>query len=1089
MPSTAQTPRKKSGGNNTNNTPTSEYQAIAAQFAAAKKRAAAQTQPQPQTQQQQQYQPTTDPSTTPTILEQISAQERHRAALESRRRRAYSTRWAWTASFWAWLLCVHAAGIAYFTSGFLLTRLVLEEKSACGAPPGGYDSLLGAWAGQGTADGGCWHPQVFERAVVVVVDALRYDFAVPVGDGEAFHDSFPFLWETAVREPEKAFLRPFIADPPTSTLQRLKGLTTGTLPTFVDVGSSFSGTAIEEDNLLMQLRDAGRRIVHLGDDTWEALFPGYFEGNLSRAYDSFNVWDLHTVDEGVMEHIFPLMGRTGEWDVVIGHCLGVDHAGHRYGPNHPEMTKKLRQMDGFIRDLAATIDDDTVLIVMGDHGMDGKGDHGGESDDEVEAALWMYSPKGIFGRTKPEYSTPPATAKIRPVNQIDLVPTLALMLGIPIPFNNLGRPIEEAFAGASGNSWAHLAAAERTTAAGIKRYQSAYFAARGIEESTAPGSPAELWEKAEALVSQGKKRDWQAIHSTFAAYQAETLQKCKGLWARFDLKNMAIGIAIMALGVIALLVYVSKGEDDDVIEDEELDLAEKRLEIQGVTPDAAAAVPADDLDKRLVSAALLGALPGFIGGVISSFVSGAGDWYRGSGIAALTSIGAVLTTMYEVHESVLNIFPKTLWGWMAVVFTASQSAGFASNSFTIWEDSILLFFMTTFGFVSALAALRLPSRADRYLAIYHSVVFVLLGRLASFSKLCREEQMPYCMSTYYASATSSTSAPWQLAIPFLVSLILPSIIKAYLQPTRSYEGLAPTWIGYVFRTGLLLSALYWVLDAADNGNWLPHLPDKTLKNISVYTAQIILALALVAGTTAFVWAPPCVSIVTSASPSQPTKAQVAILGYANAHGARYLLLPLNLLAACLLLSKPMGAGALALMAWQTLALVEIVDLNGLPTPVGAVMLALLGAFHFFKTGHQAVLSSIQWDAAFIPLFTIRYPYSPVIVALNTFAGPILAAVFVPLLVLWKSGPKKRGILPAVSRALGGFVAYYATESLATMAWAGHLRRHLMLYRVFGPRFMTAAVVLLVVDVVGILVALVGVRCNTAAVGEVFGWAE
>jgi phosphatidylinositol glycan class O len=790
-----------------------------------------------------------------------------------------------------------------------------------------------------------------------------------------------------------------------------------------------------------------------------------------------------------MEHIFPLMERKSEWDLLIGHCLGVDHAGHRYGPNHPEMTKKLRQMDSFIRDLAATVDDRTVLIVMGDHGMDSKGDHGGESDDEVEAALWMYSPKGVFGRTKPEYATPPATAKIRPVNQIDLVPTLALLMGIPIPFNNLGRPIEEAFAGAAGTSWANLAAAERVTAAGIKRYQNAYFTARGIEQASGAASPSELWEKAEALVSKGKKQDWAAMFSAFAAYQAETLHRCKALWARFDLKNMVIGIAIMALGVVALLVYVSKGDDDEVIDDEELDLAEKSLELQGIKPDVAS-TPSDTLDKSLVSAALVGALPGFIGGVISSFVSGVGDWYRGAGIAALTSIAAVIVRMYEAQDSVWRILPKTLWGWMAVVFTVSQSVGFASNSYTIWEDSILLFFITTFGFVSALSALRLPSRADRYLAIYHSVVFVVLGRVASFSKLCREEQMPYCTSTYYASATSSTSAPWQLLIPFLVSVVLPSILKAYLQTTRSYEGLAPAWIGYVFRTGLFMSALYWLLDAADNGNWIPGLPDKTLKNISVYTAQMVLGLALVAGTTAFVWAPPCVSIVTSASPTQPSKAQVAILGYANAHGARYLLLPLNLLAACILLSKPMGGGALALMAWQVLALLEVLDLNQLTaSPIGPVMLAVLGTFHFFKTGHQAVLSTIQWDAAFIPLFTIRYPYSPLVVALNTFAGQILAASAVPLLVLWKAGPKRKGLLESVSRALGAFVAYFAIESLATMAWAGHLRRHLMLYRVFGPRFMTAAVVLLVVDVVAIVVSLAGVRCNTMAIGEVFGWAE
>ncbi|KAL2270383.1 hypothetical protein VTJ83DRAFT_2567 [Remersonia thermophila] len=1053
----------------------SEYKAIAAQFAEAKRRKEAQD---AQTKEQQ---------------ERISLREKVRASIEASRKSAYQTRWVWTAAFWVWLLLIHVVGIAYFTSGFLLTRLVLDERSECAMPPTANSTvpdLLPSWPGKGTVEGGCWHPRTFDRAVVVIIDALRYDFTVPVDDDAAFHNAFPFLYETAVREPRKAFLRPFIADPPTATMQRLKGLTTGTLPTFVDVGNSFSGTAIDEDNLLMQFRAAGKRVVHLGDDTWEALFPSYFEGNLSRAYDSFNVWDLHTVDNGVIENIFPAMERRGEWDVLIGHCLGVDHAGHRYGPNHPEMTKKLQQMDRFIRDLAATIDDKTVLIVMGDHGMDSKGDHGGESEDEIEAALWMYSPKGVFGRTKPEYVTPPANAKIRPLNQIDFVPTLALLMGIPIPFNNLGRPIEESFAGAKGNSWANLAAAERVTAAGIKRYQTAYFAARGIAPSTGPGTPAELWEKAESLVSAAKKQDWAAIFDAFAAYQAKNLEVCRELWARFDVKNMLFGIAITALGVVVLLAYVSRGDDDDVVvEDEELELAEKSLALQGIKPDAAAL--ADVAEKRLVSSALLGALPVFIGGVISAYVGKSGDWYRGSGIAALTSIAAVLVTMYELHEALPRFLPKTLWGWMAVVFTVSQSIGFASNSYTIWEDSILLFFIATFGFVSALAALRLPSLADRSLAIYHSVVFVILARVASFSKLCREEQMPYCTSTYYASATSSTSAPWQLLIPFVASVILPSIIKAYLQPTRAYEGLAPTWIGYIFRAVLFMSALYWLLDAADNGAWIPGLSEtNALKNLNVYFAQMLLGIALVAGTTAFAWAPPCVAVRAAASPTDPSKAQVQIFGYANAHGARYLLLPLNLLAACFLLSKPMGAGALAIMAWQVLALLEILDLHNLgSSSIGPIMLAVLGTFHFFKTGHQAVVSTIQWDAAFIPLFSVRYPWSPLVVALNTFAGQILAAACVPLLVLWKAGPKRKGLLDAVSKALGAFVAYFATEGLATMMWAGHLRRHLMLYRVFCPRFMTAAVVLLVVDLVGVGVALTGTRCNTMSIGEVFGWAE
>ncbi|KAI8953955.1 GPI ethanolamine phosphate transferase 3-like protein [Xylaria longipes] len=1021
-----------------------------------------------------------------------NSDEARRAALERRRKSAFESRSSWTVGFWIWLLCMHVIGIVLFTSGFLLTRLVLDERSECAAPP--IEPLI-QWEGSGTIDGGCWHPKTFNKAVVVIIDALRYDFTVPVEDdskAEVYHNAFPFLYELAVQSPNNAFLLPFIADPPTSTLQRLKGLTTGTLPTFIDLGSNFAGTAIEEDNILMQLRDKGKRIVHLGDDTWTSLFPEYFQPNLSRAYDSFNVWDLHTVDNGVLEHIFPLMEpeRRGEWDITIGHLLGVDHAGHRYGPNHPAMTAKLQQMDAFIRQLTESIDQDTLLVVMGDHGMDGKGDHGGESDDEVEAALWMYSKQPVFGRTQVDFATPPATAKIRPVNQIDLVPTLALLLGIPIPYNNLGRPIEEAFAGPEGNAWDRLAAASGVASAGIKRYQASYFKARGLQQSSAPGSPASLWKDAEDLIQSPKARKWDRLNAAYTAYQEETLKICKDLWARFNVPNMILGVVVMALGVLVLLLYVSRDEDEDfaVLDDIDLDFAERTLELQGVSADADVA-SYKTLTKTLVKS---GVFSGLAIGLVSSAVvasTGSEEWLRAGAATAIGSMIAVTISLISPGgRRFLNLLPDNFWGWLSIIFVASQSIGFASNSYTIWEDSISLFFLATFGITSAMAALRRPSVHERTLGIYHSLLFVVLSRVASFSKLCREEQMPYCKSTYYASANSSTSAPWQLVVPFAVFLILPSIIKSYLQISRSYEGLAPMWIGYVFRVILLLSAGYWTLDAASNGNWLTSISETTFKAIHASLAQVVLALALVAGSIAYIWAPPCVSILTTSSNSRT--AQVTVLGYGNANGARYLLLPINIACACILLSKPMGSGAIAIMLWQVLALAEILDINGITAEtIGPVTLALLGNYHYFKTGHQAVLSSIQWDAAFIPLLTIRYPWSPIVVALNHFAGQIVACVALPLLVLWKTSPKRRGALESVSRALGVFVAYYAVESLATMAWAGHLRRHLMLYRVFSPRYMMAAAILLIVDLVSIVVTLLGVRTNVLAVGDVFGFAD
>jgi phosphatidylinositol glycan class O len=45
----------------------------------------------------------------------------------------------------------------------------------------------------------------------------------------------------------------------------------------------------------------------------------------------------------------------------------------------------------------------------------------------------------------------------------------------------------------------------------------------------------------------------------------------------------------------------------------------------------------------------------------------------------------------------------------------------------------------------------------------------------------------------------------------------------------------------------------------------------------------------------------------------------------------------------------------------------------------------------------------------------------------------------------------------------------------------------MLYRIFSPRFMAGALVLLFVDLVSIFVAIGGTRLSLLSVGEVFGF--
>lgn len=50
------------------------------------------------------------------------------------------------------------------------------------------------------------------------------------------------------------------------------------------------------------------------------------------------------------------------------------------------------------------LQNDTLLVVIGDHGMTMNGDHGGDSELEVSAALFLYSPTALFPNFPPEVS-------------------------------------------------------------------------------------------------------------------------------------------------------------------------------------------------------------------------------------------------------------------------------------------------------------------------------------------------------------------------------------------------------------------------------------------------------------------------------------------------------------------------------------------------------------------------------------------------------------------------------------------------------------------------------------------------------------
>jgi len=189
-----------------------------------------------------------------------------------------------------------------------------------------------------------------------------------------------------------------------------------------------------------------------------------------------------------------------------------------------------------------------------------------------------------------------------------------------------------------------------------------------------------------------------------------------------------------------------------------------------------------------------------------------------------------------------------------------------------------------------------------------------------------------------------------------------------------------------------------------------------------------------------------------------------------------------------------------------------------------VPLALLAQLALFATGHQAVIASVQWKSAFVLTSTASYLLSPPLVVLNSFGPTALLALAAPLLGIWNVAPLGVGVLDATPsstqgqqqhqqqgqrqgrrptqqqvsddaqgaaapkshapvavlaavRAALGISLYFGGLLLGSALSAAWLRRHLMVWKVFAPRYMVGAMELLFVD----LALLVGIGLGVGRV--------
>ncbi|KAK2459526.1 hypothetical protein APHAL10511_008468 [Amanita phalloides] len=968
------------------------------------------------------------------------------------------------------LIALHVVGVSLFTRGFLLARLALPNV----APP---VSL----------------PRTHTRAVVLIIDALRFDFVVsPPGR----HNALSLPSRLSAHHPTHSLLFNAYADPPTATLQRIKAITTGSLPTFIDIGNNFDASSISEDSLLTQAHLAGKTVSFMGDDTWMGLFPDAFHPNMTFPYDSFNVEDLHTVDQGVITHLFPLLHDPSEpFDLLIGHFLGVDHVGHRLGPDHPSMTAKLEEMNSVLERVVDIIDDDTLLVVLGDHGMDRSGDHGGDGDLETSAALWIYSKGPALASSD---SVPPSTllplktfpgssTPHRAVQQIDILPTISLLLGLPIPFNNLGSVIPEIFWRSADNKDKHLLQrALELNANQIRTFLDAYRAsASGTRElDDAWPDIQSAWDTISSFSGDGNAQE-----RLIALYQFNrlALAACRAMWAQFNPVLMAFGLAVLAFAwVAACFVYTS--------------------------------LPARErshLDIRRCADSQIGS---------RLFQPGLGPCLDHSCVARTIPIPSSPPSRHP-HSPPPHHRPF-------------------SKLVHVLEDRIVPFFLSSLLLLTT-SSIRLHpptplSAPDRR----WSVVVLVCVRLMSVSTVCREEQQPILPRPRFSLLPSRPEPPLLVRVLVLQSWAsrCPQWLRVLLGATKSNGGVAPLVVTGVVTPSLISGTVFWIAEWVDSTYPLLLGGGGMLRSVRTGLAWFAIGWPVVVGLGAWYLFPVCLTITLSSSePRAKVGAgrQATVLGFANAYGAPYLVFWLLFYCVVHASVQLTAQLVLALALLAMLAFVELVDsirdarameafFRAQPSSASALPslmktkarteetaclrfsdtapLSLLALLAFFATGHQSTVSSIQWKSAFLLSDTVQYPSSPFTVVVNS-VGPValVAGLGAPLLALWNRAPSSKsksksepeseseselgGTADNVSadaiQAGMGVMIYFSALLLGAATSAAVLRRHLMVWKVFAPRFMVAVVHVGVVDV-GVLVGVCGgVRRVVRRVSRVF----
>ncbi len=264
-------------------------------------------------------------------------------------------------------------------------------------------------------------PALCDRVVVVVVDGLRED--------------------TSHRMPALERLRASGADVPSWTqvpslsLPGYTVLGTGAYPDLSGVTTNWYEGTVQVDSLFARAREAGKRTALVSEPSWHMLYGPWIDVDYAGKLLSLTEEppENHWTTEAMGQEAVRVLREEKDTTLVYIYFGETDKAGEEHGGTSPEYLQAAQNVDAQIEAIARVLDwNRDTLIVTADHGMIARagrtrgGGHGGGEPAARRIPLVMAG-CGITPGVYPDGG------------QADLVPTVAALLGLPIPVHSQGH--------------------------------------------------------------------------------------------------------------------------------------------------------------------------------------------------------------------------------------------------------------------------------------------------------------------------------------------------------------------------------------------------------------------------------------------------------------------------------------------------------------------------------------------------------------------------------------------------------------------------------------------------------------------------